>query len=51
MEDKSFWESLSAEELIEQMYAHTDADGTLYMQSFFYTRDSAEENRSKPRYR
>ena len=44
MEDKSFWESLSAEELIEQMFAHTDADGTLYMQSFFYTRDDAEEN-------
>lgn len=44
MEDKSFWESLSAEELIEQMYAHTDGDGTLYMQSFFYTRGDAEEN-------
>ena len=43
MEDKSFWESLSAEELIEQMYARTDSDGTLYMQSFFYTDTDVEE--------
>lgn len=30
MEDKSFWESLSAEELIEQMFAHTD-EGSWYV--------------------
>ena len=43
MEEKSFWESLSAEELIEQMYARTDSDGTLYMESFFHTDTDVEE--------
>ncbi len=43
MEEKNFWESLSAEELIEQMYARTDSDGTLYMESFFHTDTDVEE--------
>lgn len=44
MEEKTFWEDLSAEELLEQMYLRTDEDGTLYMQSFFYTSSSTDES-------
>ena len=29
------WEGLNAEDLIEKMFERTDADGVLYMPSFF----------------
>ncbi len=42
MKNNCFWDTLSAEELIEQMYAHTDADSTLYMPDLF-SRDICDE--------
>ena len=38
----SAWENLTPEDLIEKMFERTDADGVLYMPSFFTGRDSEE---------